>query len=82
MVKEPPLLHATLIGGLSLDATGVPYVVGVRVFPEVSTRAVERVLSNSVFKRTVVPEVIALIPELPADCVAANGGLGEEKLDV
>jgi hypothetical protein len=35
-----------------------------------------------VFKRTVVPEVIALIPELPADCVAANGEPGEEKLDV
>ena len=34
------------------------------------------------FKRTVVPEVIALMPELPADCVAANGGLGGEKLDV
>jgi hypothetical protein len=81
MVNEPPLLHATVIGGLSLDATGVPYVVGMRAFPDVSTRAVESVLSNSVFKRTVVPEVIALIPEIPADCVAASGGLGGEKLD-
>jgi hypothetical protein len=82
ILNEPPLLHATLIGGLSLDATGVPYVVGVRVFPEVSTRAVERVLSYRVFNRTVVPEVIALIPALPADCVAASGAAGEEKLDV
>jgi hypothetical protein len=37
ILNEPPLLHATLIGGLSLDAIGVPYIVGVRAFPDVST---------------------------------------------
>ena len=82
IVNEPPALHATLIGGLSLDATGVPYIVGVRPYPEVSACAVGSVVSYRVFNRSVVPEVIALMPELPADCVAANGGLGGEKLDV
>ena len=70
------------IGGLSLDATGVPYNVGVRPFPEVSTCAVASVLLYRVFNRSVVPELIAPTPGPPADCVAANGGLGGVKLDV
>jgi hypothetical protein len=82
IANEPPALHATLIGGLSLDATGVPYIVGVRPFPEVSACAVGSVVSYRVFNRSVVPEVIALIPAYPADCVAASGAAGEEKLDV
>ena len=82
IVNEPPALHATLIGGLSLDATGVPYIVGVRPFPEVSACAVGSVVSYRVFNRSVVPELIAPIPEPPADCVAANGAPGGEKLDV
>ena len=80
MVNEPPLLQAT--GGVSLDAIGAPYIVGVRPFPEVSACAVGSVPSYRVFNRSVVPEVIALIPALPADCVAASGAAGEEKLDV
>ena len=70
------------IGGLSLDATGEPYIDGVRPFPEVSACAVASVLLYRVFNRSVVPELIAPTPEPPAVCVAANGGLGEKKLVV
>ena len=68
--------------GVALDATGEPVTSDVRAFPDESTRAVESEVSYKVFKRIVVPELIAAIPELPADCVADSGGFGGEKLEL
>jgi hypothetical protein len=66
--------------GVSLDATGEPYTSGVRPFPDESSLAVASVLSYRVFKRSVVPELMAPTPEPPADCVDARGGFKGEKL--